>query len=246
MKTYESGCVAIPKVNCPEPNQCQIPLGCNRESGVCEYDEIDCNDGNECTYDYCDPIVGGCVHFSNDTICSIQASQLANCFIGGVCGDFGCEYEESDCDDGNPCTDDYCDIEKGCVSDLNDWNCDSLNACSQGICTENGCVQQEVDCDDDGSLPVPIHCYDNNPCSENTCNPSTGCQFTLNNSNCDDGKKCTIDQCVPNGCTHTNITCPPKRVVDIILIGLICRNHYCDQSTGNCVPDMSSVSLLCI
>ncbi|KAM9983394.1 hypothetical protein ACTFIY_000131 [Dictyostelium cf. discoideum] len=280
----QSGCVAIPKVNCPEPNQCQIPLGCNRENGICEYDEIDCDDDNECTDDHCDPILGECVHFSNNTICSIQASNFSSCYLSGVCGEFGCQFVEDSCDDGNPCTDDYCDIEKGCVSDKNDWNCDSLNACSEGICTENGCVQQEVDCDDgnpcsedichplfgcvsllnnslctngnkclnsscteDGcTLPVPIVCDDNNPCSDNTCNPSTGCKFTLNNSNCNDGKKCTIDQCSPNGCTHTNITCPPKKVVDIILIGLICRNHYCDQSTGNCVPDMNSVSLLCI
>ncbi|KAM9961217.1 hypothetical protein ACTFIR_004054 [Dictyostelium discoideum] len=231
----QSGCIAMPKVNCPAQNLCEIPLGCNRETGVCEYDEIDCSDDNECTNDYCDPIIGECVHISNDTICSNKAKDS--------------------CNDGNPCTDDYCDYKLGCGSQKKDWNCDSLNACSLGMCTDNGCVQQEVDCDDGNpcsedfygcSLPVPIVCNDGNSFSDDICNPSTGCQFTLNNSNCNDEKKCTIDQCGPNGCTHTNVTCPPKRVVDIILIGLICRNHYCDQSTGNCVPDMNSVSLLCI
>ncbi|KAM9960154.1 hypothetical protein ACTFIW_009279 [Dictyostelium discoideum] len=93
-----------------------------------------------------------------------------------------------------------------------------------GTCTEDGC-----------SLPVPIVCNDGNSCSDDICNPSTGCQFTLNNSNCNDGKKCTIDQCGPNGCTHTMLHAHQKEL-----------NHYCDQSTGNCVPDMNSVSLLCI
>ncbi|KAM9982130.1 hypothetical protein ACTFIY_004420 [Dictyostelium cf. discoideum] len=218
--------------NCPEPNICQIPLGCIQSTGECKFTQIDCDDDNDCTDDSCDTVLG-CVHVSNSSNCVVP-SNLSLCFTNPRCGEFSCEFDEINCDDGNPCSDDSCVPETvGCFSELNDLNCFTENQCQTSVCTSHGCVN------------TPINCDDGNPCSDDSCVPETGCKSTLNNLNCNDGNKCTIDQCISNGCTYKNVICPPKKVSILGLIGLFCKNHYCELSTGNCIPDYSSSSLLC-
>ncbi|KAN0038548.1 hypothetical protein ACTA71_000727 [Dictyostelium dimigraforme] len=238
----EAGCLALSKVNCPLPNKCQIPLGCNRNTGLCEFKTINCDDDNECTIDSCDPnqLNDPCVHTPNDSYCSGLINGSV-CFSNAKCGVFGCGYDEFNCTDNNPCSDDYCDFDTGCYSELNDLNCKSDNPCYYSKCTSNGCVQIPIDCDDGNPCSVDSFCNDGNPCSDDSCNSSTGCQFILNNSNCNDGNKCTIDNCGSNGCSHTNVTCPPQHIVG----SLLCRKTNCDQSTGNCVPDMGSILIAC-
>ncbi|KAN0038546.1 hypothetical protein ACTA71_000725 [Dictyostelium dimigraforme] len=275
----EAGCLALSKVNCPLPNNCQIPLGCNRKTGQCGYIPINCDDDNECTIDTCDPNQSNnsCVHTPNDSYCADQMNGSI-CYSNAKCGKYGCEYDELNCTDNNPCSDDYCDFDTGCYSELNDFNCFSSNQCFDNKCTANGCVQIPIDCDDgnpcsvdscdpstgcfstlnntlcntgnkclnstctaNGCSSTPIVCNDGNPCSDDSCNTSTGCKFILNDSNCNDGNKCTIDTCGSNGCTHTNVTCPPQHIIG----SLLCRSTYCDQSTGNCVPDMGSLLIIC-
>ena len=53
-----------------------------------ELTEKNCNDGDACTDDACDPLTGECSHIATD------------------------------CDDGNPCTTDSCDPTSGCVNEL--------------------------------------------------------------------------------------------------------------------------------
>ena len=81
----------------------------------------------------------------------------------------------------------------------------------------------------------PDLCDDDNPCTDDACNPATGCVFTNNAAacddgnacttgdvcgggvcspggpaNCDDGICCTIDSCIPaTGCIHTANTAAP-------------------------------------
>ena len=95
----------------------------------------DCDDGDACTEDYCDPSTGECQH-----------SQMS-------------------CDDGISCTSDGCDSETGCIHTPNDSLCDDGNACTADVCdAETGCSN------------VPISCDDGDPCTNDSCNPSTGCQ----------------------------------------------------------------------
>ena len=68
-----------------------------------------CDDGNECTIDYCDPTTGECV----------------NELIEGCTPDF---CEGIDCDDDDPCTVDYCDPLTGeCVNEF-------VEGCGDGGC----------------------------------------------------------------------------------------------------------------
>jgi hypothetical protein len=55
-----------------------------------------------------------------------------------------------------------------------------------------------------GCLHTPITCNDNNPCTDDSCNPTTGCVGTPNDSNtCNDGNACTTDACVNGSCVGT-------------------------------------------
>ncbi|KAN0036151.1 hypothetical protein ACTA71_005453 [Dictyostelium dimigraforme] len=277
------GCISESIVNCPLPNICQISLGCISSTGQCKFAPVDCDDGNDCTVDSCDPIIG-CVNSLNCSNCFLP-SEINKCFINPKPGaDNLCEWDEINCDDGNPCSDDTCGP-NGCTSTLEDLNCYTGNQCLNSVCTANGCIHTPINCDDgnpcsddtcdptigcqnylnntkcnpngnkclnstctlNGCQSNSIICNDGIQCSDDGCNPSTGCQFNFNNLNCNDGNKCTIDQCGYNGCTHTNVTCPPQKVPLLGLIGLFCRNHICEPSTGNCVLNNNdtTISLLC-
>ena len=68
-----------------------------------------CDDGNECTIDYCDPVTGECV----------------NELIDGCTPDF---CDGVDCNDGDPCTIDYCDPLTGeCINEF-------VEGCGEGGC----------------------------------------------------------------------------------------------------------------
>lgn len=75
---------------CP-PGTCQTGLLCV----PCCMTDADCDDGNGCTEDACNPGNAQCGH-------------------GPVPGCVSCK-EDADCDDGNPCTADRCNKEGACV-----------------------------------------------------------------------------------------------------------------------------------
>jgi hypothetical protein len=53
---------------------------------------------------------------------------------------------------------------------------------------------------------MPIVCNDNNVCTDDGCNPATGCVHTP--ITCNDNNACTIDTCNPTtGCVYTPIIC---------------------------------------
>ena len=86
-----------------------------------------------------------------------------------------------DCDDHNPCTDDLCDPLIGCVHVANDANaCSDANVCTTSDhCAGGLCVGMLLSCDD-GDI-----------CTDDTCDPLTGCAHAANNAPCDDGNVCT-------------------------------------------------------
>ena len=61
----------------------------------------------------------------------------------------------------------------------------------------SSCIGQESDCDDE------------NPCTDDTCDPTIGCVHTPNTEACDDGNVCTdADICDGAGeCTGTPVIC---------------------------------------
>jgi hypothetical protein len=101
------------------------------------------------------------------------------------------------CDDGDPCTTDFCDRASGCVYRPNTLACDDGNPCTTddrcaaGVCAgtwNESCCQADADC------------ADSNPCTQDRCDTGTGtCSWDgapLDGTPCPDRDACTRgDQC---------------------------------------------------
>jgi hypothetical protein len=62
-----------------------------------------------------------------------------------------------------------------------------------------------------GCVHNPIVCNDNNPCTNDSCDPASGCVFTNNTATCNDNNPCTVnDTCGGGTCTGTPITAPAE------------------------------------
>jgi cysteine-rich repeat protein len=157
----------------------------------------DCDDGNACTDDVCDP-----------------GNPSANAG--------GCVYSTIGCDDGNVCTDDSCDPGIGCINAPNTAPCSDGLFCTVGEhCSGGACVGATPrdcgdlnpctldSCDEGGAQcvndPAPLEgasCNDGLFCTDpDTCQ---GGLCTGPARDCSDGLLCTLDACDENAdeCTH--------------------------------------------
>jgi hypothetical protein len=74
----------------------------------------------------------------------------------------------------------------------------ATDACfaGEGKCKAGTCDAKAVDCND------------NNPCTDDTCDAKSGCQYANNTAACDDGKACTTgDACKDGKCTAGEDKC---------------------------------------
>ena len=222
---------------CSDGNVCTLNDAC--QAGVCIGGaEANCNDGNPCTDDGCDA-TGGCFHDANEAPC--QDGDV--CTVGDQCEASGCVGGlPLSCDDGNPCTDDFCDPALGCMHSNNAAVCDDLDSCTTG----DGCLGGQ--CQGTGTLD----CDDDNLCTTDACSPLLGCVNTNNTLpcndgnacttgencagglcqggvtlNCNDGNPCTDDACHPNGgCQHT-VNAATCNDGDVCTTGDICQDGVC-------------------
>ncbi|HLK11640.1 MAG TPA: hypothetical protein VKW76_09680 [Candidatus Binatia bacterium] len=115
------GCQLTPVpgcVPCTTTSDCNLPNGpgtlCTPEvcvAGTCQAaPPPNCDDGNPCTSDTCNPLLG-CQHTSNN---GAPCDDGNACTTGDVCVDSVCEGTPLSCNDGNPCTSDSCDMLNGC------------------------------------------------------------------------------------------------------------------------------------
>jgi parallel beta-helix repeat protein len=116
------------------------------------------------------------------------------------------------CNDGNMCTHDSCDPATGCVNTPNTEPCNdgdpctTADTCSGGIC-----------------LGGPsLNCDDGNVCTDDSCDPATGCVNTPNAEPCDDGDPCTTaDTCSGGICLGGP---PPDCDEGEVCVNGICRS----------------------
>ena len=206
--------------NCDNPDTCD-------GSGVCqsnhEANGLSCSDGVYCNG----------AETCQDGVCALGPPVPDCCEVDGDCDNHNvCDGGEScvshtcvpgtqlDCNDSNPCTTDSCDPDDGCQHVDNTDPCSDGNACTTNdTCAAGVCV---------GGLAP--NCDDSNVCTDDSCNPASGCVHTNNTVTCDDanacttndtcangacvggappdcsdGNVCTDDACTPaSGCTHTN------------------------------------------
>ena len=205
------GCLhLLNQAPCNDGNKCTTLDTCNL--GECAGSEpLVCSDGNGCTSDSCDPLVG-CKFEPTTAACDdgnlcTQDEQCANgtCVASGML----------DCDDDNPCTTDGCDPVAGCTHVANAAPCDDGNVCTIGDhCDQGACTGgPSLDCDN------------GNPCTDDACDPQLGCTHTVNAAACTDDNACTEgDHCAEGECQIAGmLTCDDSK---------ICTNDNCDPDVG--------------
>jgi hypothetical protein len=114
----------------------------------------DCDDGNPCTTDTCGAS-GECANTFNTAPCS----DGNPCTSGDTCASGVCKPgAPDDCDDGNACTDDYCQVGVGCVHLSGAGACCSTAAdcddgfdCTVDACTGGKCVHNAKSCGASGA-----------------------------------------------------------------------------------------------
>jgi hypothetical protein len=190
------GCTTTPISGC---RTCSVSADCS-DGSVCNGNEtcqggvcaagipLLCNDGNPCTTNSCDPVLGcRSVPVANGFPCPDgDVCNGAETCLSGVCV-FGAA---PNCNDGNACTTDSCSAIFGCSSvyvpgcqpcsvdaDCGDSNvCDGNETCQAGVCVAG----------------TALVCNDGNPCTIDSCNPMLGCESDplVNGATCSDGNVC--------------------------------------------------------
>ena len=205
------GCKFAPNASaCEDGNPCTLADQCS--GGNCVSGKVqDCNDGNVCTDDSCDP-VKGCVHQFNQLPCN----DSNECTTGDVCKLGACAPAGVlVCYDGNVCTDDSCDPALGCKFVFNQVPCNDGNKCTTGDACKLGVCQ--------GSSLLP--CDDGNVCTDDSCDPDGGCIHKNNAAGCDDGNVCTTTDVCKNGLCKGSIALDCND-------GNVCTDDLCDPAKG--------------
>jgi cysteine-rich repeat protein len=152
--------------------------------------------------------------------CSTQPVGTT-CDDGNACTDNTCDggttclSVPTNCDDHDPCTDDSCNPATGCIHTNNTASCDDGNACTTNdTCSAGVCVGGE-----------PPNCNDSNGCTNDGCDPSSGCTHEDNTDPCNDGNACTTsDTCAEGACVGG----APPNCND----GNVCTDDTCYPATG--------------
>jgi hypothetical protein len=214
------GC-CVDDLDCQDDDICTVKWCADGQCQATPY--TGCKDGNPCTKDGCDPAVG-CVFLPIPGCCLTDG----DCDDGDACtwqwcNGNQCVAEPIPCTDGNPCTEDTCDPVAGCLFPpipgccLADSECNDQNQCTTDWCSNKSCFHK------------PITCLDNNPCTENLCEPAKGCVFPLipgccqADSDCADTDPCTLTACVNKKCLSDLLDCDD---------GNVCTTDACVPMVG--------------
>jgi hypothetical protein len=153
----------------------------------------DCiDDADPCTDQVC--IGGTCEYPFNAAPC--DDGQV--CTENDVCSKGACEGSLVTCDDDNPCTDDSCEPEVGCVAVPNAVPCDDADPCTEfDVCSEGSCLGTDLDCNDDDSCTI-------DRCDRGDCRHSEKIDCCDEDSDCGPGFECILDACspLPGGSTN--------------------------------------------
>jgi hypothetical protein len=183
-------------------------------------DDAVCDDGSACTDDLCKP-TGECTFTPRTGACDADGSA---CTANDTCVEGKCKAGPVlVCDDGNPCTDDVCDLAIGCTVTDNVAPCDADgDGCTVGDVCQGGTCQA-------GALKA---CESGESCITGSCDKATGnCKFVLRPDGyaCDDGSPCTADDScaatdtVTSVCNGINVSCDDLNT---------CTSDSCDPASG--------------
>jgi hypothetical protein len=212
----ESGCEYENNTDpCQDGNQCTVGDSC-LDGDCVGGNPMTCDDGNPCTNDSCEP-TKGCLFEANQAVCN----DYNPCTEGDHCEEGVClPLKMLDCNDGNLCTDDICDAQKGCTYTMNSAPCDDLNECTINDKCKNGwCLGENSSC------------QDFNPCTNDSCTSELGCVYEPNDNLCNDGSLCTTgDHCKDGDCQGAvELNCEDDN---------ICTDDICNPVVG-CVHTLN-------
>lgn len=139
------------------------------------------------------------------------------CLVNARCVEGECRYNNKNCNDNDPCTNDGCDSlgvgcfhEPACPSDGIACNGEEycsifvLTLCVQGsppncddgdACTIDSCVEPT------GCRHVALNCADANQCTRDYCDTTIGCLNPLIEGCCRTAADCPVDACTEPRCT---------------------------------------------
>ena len=210
----DEGCTHLPVVApCDDGDFCTVGDECLNGECTPGGALFNCDDGNPCTEDSCSD--GGCSAVALEGPC--DDGNL--CTEGDTCFDGSCQPGAPaalGCDDANPCTDQGCDPEFGCIYLPNLLPCDDGDPCSlDDLCEKGLCLAG-------GGIP---NCDDSNPCTTESCVVNTGCVAFNTLGPCDDGEVCTtVDVCEEGVCVGTTVAnCDD---------GNACTDDSCESGIG--------------
>lgn len=241
----EVGCVHPPNHEpCEDGDPCTLGDQCVNGACVTGYLNLDCHDDNPCTVDLCTP--EGCENLPAAGAC--EDGDL--CTEGDRCDGGECvPGPPLICDDGNDCTNDWCEWWFGCRHSVADSPCcigtvhicNDFNPCTRDLCdpVSGACSHEPIlgpcndknrctgpdECGPDGQCKgPPLSCDDLNPCTEDSCDPSKGCLHLPLTGPCDDHNACTLDdQCVGGQCKGKPVSCDDHNP---------CTKDLCDPVAG--------------
>lgn len=241
-----------PGTSCDDGNVCNGVSECSGTTCTAGT-PLNCDDGNPCTIDSCDPVKG----------CTYTPDPGASCNDGDPCttgekcdanGKCGGGVVNS-CDDNEPCTADACKEGK-CVN----TPVKAGTSCDDG----NGCTTTDT-CNDSGKCVGTggPSCDDDKPCTKNACaanvcdNPfepsTTPCIYDKCTQNshcsgvsdecvpgtsvdCNDNNPCTTDSCDPEvGCVHVPNDAAECVDGDACTVDDECKNGVCVGTPMPCL-----------
>ena len=251
---YPIGCVFTPVAGplaCDDNNACTVGDVC--AGGSCGgAGVLVCVDDTPCTEDGCLP-ASGCVFTA--VADGADCDDGDACTLGEACAAAVCTGGSTPgCDDNNPCTTDSCSATAGCQhAPANGLPCDDGSACTEAeSCLLGWC------------LGTVISCADDEPCTDDTCDPQAGCVHNPGTgAPCSDGDACTTqDTCAAGACDGgpalpcndgnlcTADTCDPVKgcvfvpAPDCCGNGLVESDEVCDdggqQSGDGCAANCES------
>ena len=129
-----------------------VPQTCDPKEGasaeVCNLKDDDCDGETDevadlgqttCGLGECEHTIDNCVAAGPQTCDPMEGSSAEACNLKD--DDCDGETDEGSCDDGNPCTDDTCEPQTGCVHDDNTAPCNDGNPCTEpDTCQEGSCT----------------------------------------------------------------------------------------------------------
>jgi hypothetical protein len=240
-------------------------------NGLCAGSTVECQfnsscaDGNDCNIESC--VENMCVSEikNNGDLCNDGNIETVNdvCHEGVCLGTVAGCFDISDCNDGNICTTDTCDLGltvPHCFYEFNDGAVCNDNdpfskndVCGDGVCKGAYACVENVECDDSNDctddtcvnfsclsvINAAVYCDDHNDATVNDACDAGICKGELPECNedaeCDDGNPCTLNIC--DEFYHCNPTGYPGQYSVI--------GAPCDDNNPNTMNDVCQVQYDC-